>query len=73
MWHIDPLLSSDSKQLPLLGNSRNIDKRNNRKTMFSVVHAAAVSGQQLGKHVPSATSTNTIEERCFLCGHAEML
>jgi hypothetical protein len=34
--------------------------------MFSVVSAAAVSGQQLGKHVPAATHMNiTAEERCF--------
>jgi hypothetical protein len=52
------------KQRPLLCNTRN-----NRKIVFSVVRAAAFSGQQLGKHVPAATDTNsTIEERCFLCG-----
>jgi NAD-dependent dihydropyrimidine dehydrogenase PreA subunit len=32
----------------------------------------AVSGQQLGKHIPVATNTHaTIEERCFLCGSCQ--
>jgi hypothetical protein len=56
------------KQWPSLGNACNIYARNNR-TVFTVVRAAAVSGQHLGKHVPVAMDTNaTIEERCFLCG-----
>jgi hypothetical protein len=55
------------KQRPLLGNARNIYARNNRRTVFSVVCAAAVSAQQLGKHVPATVDTNaTIEERCFM-------
>jgi hypothetical protein len=57
------------KQRPLLVNARNIHARNNRRTVFSVVHPATVSAQRLGKHMPVATDTNsTIEERCFLCG-----
>jgi hypothetical protein len=37
--------------------------------VFSVVRAAVVFGQRLGKHVPAAMSTNTtIKERCFQCG-----
>jgi hypothetical protein len=37
--------------------------------VFSMVRAAAVSRQQLGKQFPGATDTNTaIEERRFLCG-----
>jgi hypothetical protein len=57
------------KQRPLLGNARN-----NRRTVFSVVRAAAVSGQQLGKHVPAAMDTNAaIEERCFYVVRAKML
>jgi hypothetical protein len=52
------------EQKPLLGNNRD-----NRRTVFSVVRAAAVSGQRLGKHVPMEMDTNaTIEEQCFLCG-----
>jgi hypothetical protein len=36
--------------------------------VFSVVRTAAVSGQNLRKHVPGATDTNaTTEEQCFLC------
>jgi hypothetical protein len=50
------------KQRPLLGNARNMHGRNNRRTVFSVVHAAAVSGQQLGRHVPFATDTSTMIE-----------
>jgi hypothetical protein len=57
------------KQRPLLGNARNMHARYNRRTVFSVVRAAAISGQRLGKHVPAATVTNvTIKERCLLCG-----
>jgi hypothetical protein len=29
LWHIDPLLSSDYKQRPLLGKARNIHAHNN--------------------------------------------
>jgi hypothetical protein len=37
--------------------------------VFTVVRAAAVSGQQLGKYVPVAKNTNaTIKELCFLYG-----
>jgi hypothetical protein len=36
--------------------------------MFSVVRAAAVSVQQLDKHIPAATDRNATIERCFLCG-----
>jgi hypothetical protein len=37
--------------------------------VYSVVRAAAVSGQRLDKHISAATDTNsTIEERRFLCG-----
>jgi hypothetical protein len=57
------------KQRPLLSNTRNIQARNNRRTMFSMVRGAAVSGQQLGKHAPTVTDTKaTTEEWCFLCG-----
>jgi hypothetical protein len=38
----------------LLGNARNIHAHNNRRTVFSVVCAAAVSGQRLGIHVPAS-------------------
>jgi hypothetical protein len=30
MWHVDPLLSSDSKQWPLLGNTHNAHAGNSR-------------------------------------------
>jgi hypothetical protein len=57
------------KQQPLLSNARNVNTRKNRRTAFFLVRAAAVSEQQLGKHVPAATDRNaTIEERRFLCG-----
>jgi hypothetical protein len=46
------------KQRPLLGKARNIHSGNNRRKVFSVVRAAAVSGQQLGEHIPAATDTN---------------
>jgi hypothetical protein len=46
------------KQRHLLGNARNIHACKNRRTAFSVVRDAAVSGQLLGKHVPAATDTN---------------
>jgi hypothetical protein len=41
--------------------------------VFSVVRTAAVSGEQLGKHVPAATNTHTtiellLEMGCYLCG-----
>jgi hypothetical protein len=44
--------------------------------MFSVVRAAAVSGQWLGKHSPATTDTNAttellLETACFLCGPCE--
>jgi hypothetical protein len=52
------------KQRPLLGNTRY-----NRKTVFLLIRAAVVSGQQLFEDVPAATDTNaTIEEQYFLCG-----
>jgi hypothetical protein len=44
LWLIDPLLSSDCKQRPLLDNARNIYARYNRRTVNAVVRAAAVSG-----------------------------
>jgi hypothetical protein len=56
------------KQRLLLGNARNIHAGNNIKMVFSVVRAAAVSGQRLGKHVSEEKEMNaTIEERCFYC------
>jgi hypothetical protein len=56
------------KQRPLVGNARNIHARSNR-TVFSMIRAAAIPGQRVGKHVPAMTDTNaTIEERCFVCG-----
>jgi hypothetical protein len=45
------------KQHLLLGNACNIHARNNRRTVFSVVCTAAVSGQQLSKNIPAATNT----------------
>jgi hypothetical protein len=52
------------KQRLLLGNAHN-----ERRTVFSVARAAAVSGKQVSEHVPVATDTNaTIQERCLLCG-----
>jgi hypothetical protein len=69
LWHLDSLLSGDCKQWPLLGNACNIHVCNNRRTVFSVVHATTVSGQWLGEHIFAATGMNaTIEEPCFLCG-----
>jgi hypothetical protein len=69
LWHIDSLLSGDCKQRPLLGNACNIHACNNRRTVFSVVHATTVPGQRLGKHILAATDTSwTIEEQCFSCG-----
>jgi hypothetical protein len=57
------------KQQPLLGNARNIHARNNRRTVFSVVCATAVSRQWLCKHVLVAMVMNaTIEQQCFLAG-----
>jgi hypothetical protein len=57
------------KRWPLLCIARNIHTRSNRRTVFSVVRSAAVSGQQLGKHVPATKDTNsTTEVRRFLCG-----
>jgi hypothetical protein len=32
-------------------------------------YTRAISGQRLGKHIPTTTDVNaTIEELCFLCG-----
>jgi hypothetical protein len=56
-----------SKQRPLLSNARNRDACNNRRTVFSVVRAVAVSGQRLGKHVPRTTDTDGAIERRFIC------
>jgi hypothetical protein len=61
------LINSDFKKRPLVGNARNIHVSNNRRTVFSVVRAATVSGQRLGKHVPAAMDTKATLERCFLC------
>jgi hypothetical protein len=37
--------------------------------VFFVIHAAAISGQRLSKHVPAANDVNTTtEEWCFLRG-----
>jgi hypothetical protein len=47
------------KQRPLLWSARNIHACNNRRTVFSEVRAAVVSRQQLGKHVPAVTNTQT--------------
>jgi hypothetical protein len=55
------------KQRPLLVNARNIHASNNRRTVFSAVSSAAVSGQRLGKYILPATDTNETIERCFLC------
>jgi hypothetical protein len=48
-WRIDPLLRSNHEQRSLLSNARD------NIMVFSVVHDAAVSDQQPGKHVPAAT------------------
>jgi hypothetical protein len=69
-----------SAQWPFLGNSMvNTFPRQWTRTqqkiycskwgVLYVVRTAAVSGQQLGKHIPAAMDTNTtIEERWFLRG-----
>jgi hypothetical protein len=44
LWRIDPLISGDCKQRSLLDNTHNIGARNTRRTVFSVVRVAAVSG-----------------------------
>jgi hypothetical protein len=57
------------KQRPLLGNDHNMHERNNRRTVFLMVRATAVSGQLLCIHVPAATDTNaTIQDRYCLYG-----
>jgi hypothetical protein len=66
---MDTLLTGDCKQRLLLGNAHN-----NRRTVFSVVCTAAMSGKQITKHVSVATDLNaTIEESVFYVAHDKML
>jgi hypothetical protein len=61
LWPIDELLSGDYVITGcLIGNTCN-----NRKTMLSVVCVMVVCGQWLGKHVSTATDTNTTIDEMF--------
>jgi hypothetical protein len=53
----------------LLGKARHRQASNNRKTVYSVGRAKAVSEQRLSKHIPATTDMKaTIGELYFLCG-----
>jgi hypothetical protein len=62
LWHIDPLLSGDCKQRPLLGNFRNIHARNNRRTVFCTWSVPRCYNRELWSLVGSVELRTEVNE-----------